>query len=207
MDEKDVEIIGCDTLYQGHVRLSEYRLRHRLFSGGWSDEISREILYRGNASVVLPYDPVRDEIVLIEQFRASALEAGEPPRQLEAVAGAIPAGESEKDVAHRELREEAGLTARELHFVSKALSTSGLCSEVVWIYCGIVDASDVGGVHGLDSEHEDIRAGAHTYDAARRLLLDGRIQHLPAVTAFYWLELNRDRLRRDAANMEGKQPK
>lgn len=195
MDESDVDIISRETLYEGHVRLSEYRLRHRLFGGGWSNEISREILYRGNASCVLPYDPVRDEVVLIEQFRASALEAGEPPWQLEAVAGAIPEGESEEEVARRELREEAGLTARTLHFIAKALSTSGLSSEVVWIYCGIVDASAAGGIHGLDGENEDIRAAAHGFDDAWRLLEQGRIQHLPAVTALYWLAANRERLR------------
>ncbi len=198
MNADDIEIIEKIEAYRGYSRLFEYRLKHRLFAGGWSDEISREVLDRGTAVCVLPYDPVRDEVVLVEQFRIGAMQAGLVPWQMEIVAGVKDPGETEEQVAHRELFEEAGLSASDLHFVCEALSSSGIVSEIVSIWCAIVDASGAGGVYGLDHEHEDIRVSVHGFDDARALMHDGTIKHLQAIAALQWLEINRNRLRRDA---------
>ena len=61
-----VDVIKIETVYDGYCRVERLRLRHRLFAGGMSAEIDREVVRRGNAVAVLPYDPVRDEVVLIE---------------------------------------------------------------------------------------------------------------------------------------------
>src|SRR5207245_10046791 len=96
MDESEtfgrdaVEIESHETIHQGHFRLDRWRLRHRLFAGGWGKPISRELLERSAAVAVLPYDPLRDQVVLIEQFRIGAYAHGDPaPWLLEAVAGLI----------------------------------------------------------------------------------------------------------------------
>ncbi|MDR8263635.1 NUDIX domain-containing protein, partial [Acinetobacter baumannii] len=81
----------------------------RLFNGGMSGEITREIFERGHAAVLLPFDPVRDEVVLVEQIRIAAYDTSESPWLLEMVAGMIEAGETVEDVARREALEEAGL--------------------------------------------------------------------------------------------------
>ena len=105
----DVEIIERATVYQGYFRVDRYRLRHSLFAGGMSAPIEREIFERGHAVAVLPYDSIRDEVVLIEQFRAGAYAAGRPAWLLEIVAGIIEPGETRETVARRETQEEAGL--------------------------------------------------------------------------------------------------
>lgn len=195
MQNDDVRIISRTAIHEGYSSLYEYRLRHRLFSGGWSDEIRRELVKRGNAVCVLPYDPVRDEVVLVEQFRIGAYGAGLSPWQIEIVAGMIDTDETEESVARRELMEEAGVAARDLHFICRALSSSGVLTELVAIYCAIVDSSRAGGVHGLDHEHEDIRATAHRFADAMRLVDDGIFQHCQGIVALQWLAANRDRLR------------
>ena len=107
--KNDVEIIARETLYRGFFSLDLYRFRHRLFNGGMSGEITREIFERGHAAVLLPFDPVLDKVVLIEQIRIAALETSETPWLLEMVAGMIEPGESIDQVARRESMEEAGL--------------------------------------------------------------------------------------------------
>jgi ADP-ribose pyrophosphatase len=95
----DVIIDGHETLFQGYFRVDRYTLRHRLFRDGWSRPIQREIFERGHAVAVLPYDPVLDSVVLIEQFRAGPLAAGDEPWVIEAIAGIVEDGESAEDVA------------------------------------------------------------------------------------------------------------
>ena len=198
MNRDDVEILARETGYEGYSKLYEYRLRHRLFAGGWSDEMSRELLARGNAVCVLPYDPIRDEVVLIEQFRIGAYAAGLPPWQLETVAGVIGDGETEEEVACRELSEEANCQAKTLHFICSGLSSSGVLSEIIAVYCAIVDTSDAGGIHGLEHEHEDIRATVYGFDAAMKLFETGKFQQCPGIIALQWLAANRERLRAEA---------
>ena len=198
MTRDDVKILEKTAGYEGHSTLYRFRMRHRLFNGGWSEEMSRELLERGNAVCVLPYDPVRDEVILVEQFRIGAYAAGLVPWQREVVAGVIEPGETDEDVARREIVEEAGVAARDLHLVCRCLSSSGIQSEVAIVYCAIVDASGAGGTFGLDHEHEDIRAAVLTFDDAFALIASGGFQHAPGVIALQWLAMNRARLREES---------
>lgn len=63
--KSDVEIIARETRYRGFFSLDVYRFRHRLFNGEMSGEVKREIFERGHAAVLLPFDPERDEVVLV----------------------------------------------------------------------------------------------------------------------------------------------
>lgn len=195
MNRDDVDIIARETVYDGYMQLYEYRLRHRLFDGGWSGEVTRELLSRGNAVCVLPYDPVRDEVVLVEQFRIGAYAADLPPWQCEIVAGIIEAGEREEDVARREMREECGIDAGELQFICRVLNSSGMLSETAAIYCAIADTGSAGGVHGVAEESEDIRAFALPFRDAFEMIAAGTFQHSQGIIALQWLASNRDRLR------------
>ncbi len=145
--------------------------------------------------MVLPYDPVRDTVVLIEQFRIGAYAAGFAPWLIEPVAGIIEPGETPEEVARREAIEEAGCKIAELEPIGKVLSTPGICSEVLHLYCGRVDSAGVGGIHGLEHEHEDIRAFTLPLDAALERLARGEIVNGNAVMTLQWLALNRARLR------------
>ena len=114
MNENDVEILDKETAFQGYFRIDRYRLRHRLFAGGWSEAITREVFERGHVVGVLPYDPIEDRVVLIEQFRIGAYAAGFSPWLIEIVAGVIEAGEEPEEVARRETLEETGCSVTEL---------------------------------------------------------------------------------------------
>ncbi len=190
-----VEIIERKIGYDGFFRLYRYSLRHRLFSGGWTPVISRELFERGHAVAVLPYDPDSDNVVLVEQFRIGALEAKGGPWLLECVAGMIEPGESVPEVAHREAMEEAGCELMELEFVSRYLVSPGGTSEQITLYCGKVDASGIGGIHGLVEEHEDIRVTPVPFDRAMELLREGRINSAAPIIALQWLAMNREQLR------------
>ena len=187
-----VEIFERKSVHDGYAQVCEYRLRHRLYDGGWSGEIKRELVERGNAVAVLPYDPRRDRIVLVEQFRIGACAAGLPPWQREIPAGMVEDGESEDEVARRETREECGCEVRKLHRICRVLSSSGILSEIVAVYCGVVDASEAGKACGLAGE--DIRVT--TLAAEDALRLDASFHYAPGIIAIQWLAANRARLRK-----------
>lgn len=190
-----VEIVEDTPVYQGHARVSRCRLRHLRHGGGWTDVMTREVVERGHAVAVLPYDPVRDEVVLLEQFRIGAWRAGVEPWQIEIVAGLIDEGETPEEVARREADEEAGCAITTLHHVCDFLSSPGLLSETLAIFCGRVDTEGAGGIFGLDHEHEDIRAFVVAADEAVAMLDRGEILNSPTIIALQWFARHKDALR------------
>lgn len=196
MTRDDAEILDLETVWKGFFRIDRLRLRHRLFAGGWGQPITREVFERGHAAALLPYDPVRDEVVLIEQFRAAALTAGAEPWLVEIVAGIIEDGETAEDVVRRETVEEAGCEVSEVVPIMDVFTTPGGSSERVAIFVGRVDSQGVGGIHGLADEGEDIRVFTEPLDAALERLANGGIVNIIAIAALQWLALNREELRR-----------
>lgn len=195
MTRDDVEIFGTETVWKGFFRMDRLRLRHRLFAGGWGHEITREVFERGHAAALLPWDPLRDEVVLIKQFRVGALTAGAVPWLVEIVAGIIEEGESAEDVVRRETVEEAGCAVTDIEPAMEVFTTPGGSSEQIAIFVGRVDARGVGGIHGLADEGEDISVFTEPLDAALGRLAGGGITNVIAVAALQWLALNRERLR------------
>lgn len=182
-------------LYEGFFSLTRYRLRHSLYRGGWSEVIEREVLHRGRCAAVIPYDPQTDHVVLIEQFRIGAMKAGEHPWILEIVAGAVEDGETAEDVAHRESSEEAGCSIQELIPIYRFFSSPGGFAEKLSLFCGIVDARELGGHFGLVEEQEDILVRVVDFAEAMRLLGEGRIASAIPIIGLQWLALNREALR------------
>lgn len=195
MTEKTFEIVAKETIYKGFFRLEKYRLKHTLFQGGWSSELDRELFRRGNCVAVLLYDPVRDEVILIEQFRVGAILQPERAWLLEIVAGAIEEGETAAEVAVREAKEEAGCEIQELKLIKEFYTTPGGASEWLSLFYGRVDSTGVGGIHGLDHEDEDIRVSAVKFDEVWRLLEQGKIDSAIPIIAIQWLYIHRDRIR------------
>lgn len=190
------EILDQSSGYRGFFRLEKYRLRHELFAGGWSAEMVRECLERGHAVAVLLYDPERDQLVLLEQFRVGALEFPGGPWLLEIVAGIIDhPGETTAEVARRETIEEAGCELLDLAPIRQYLVSPGGTSESITLFCGRVDASAVApGIRGVAAEHEDIRVHVVSRTEALELLDSGRINSAAPIIALQWLELNRKKL-------------
>lgn len=188
------EIVETTTCHRGFFRLRRYRVRHELFGGG-EVEITRELLERGHAASVLPYDPVRDAVVLLEQFRIGAVHSERGAWLLEFVAGIIEEGESAECVVRREAREEAGCELGELVPIGRFILSPGGSSEELTLYCARVDAGGLGGIHGVAAEGEDIRVHVVSFAKAMELLAAGRIDSATSIIALQWLALNRERLR------------
>lgn len=195
--DKEFEILNTEVVYRGFFRLEKYRLKHALFAGGWSDELERELFRRGNCVAVLLYDPNKDAVVLIEQFRVGAILRPEQAWLLEIVAGAIEAGETAEQVAYREALEEAGCQIQALKVISEFYTTPGGSSEWITLFCGKVDSTGVQGIHGLDHEHEDILVRVVSFEEAYDLLVQGKINSGIPIIAIQWLALNRKKLRRE----------
>ena len=190
----DVDVIAQEPLYQGFFKMVKYRFRHRLFAGGWSEPLDREMFERGHAAAMLPYDPVTDQVVLVEQFRVGAMAADCSPWQLEIVAGIIEPGEQADDVVRRESVEEAGLEVGQLHKITRYLSSSGGCSETLDIFVGEVDSTKAEGIHGLIEEGEDIKVHVVSREDAYRWVESGKIENAASIIALQWLQLNYTRL-------------
>ncbi|MDV5171019.1 ADP-ribose diphosphatase [Photobacterium rosenbergii] len=190
----DVEVIAQEPLYQGFFSMVKYRFRHRLFAGGWSQPLDREMFERGHAAAMLPYDPVTDQVVLVEQFRVGAMAADCSPWQLEIVAGIIEPGEQVDDVVRRESVEEAGVEVGLLHKITRYLSSSGGCSETLDIYVGEVDSTTAEGIHGLEEEGEDIKVHVVSREEAYQWVESGKIENAASIIALQWLQLNYTRL-------------
>ncbi|MDV5850067.1 ADP-ribose diphosphatase [Enterobacter hormaechei] len=195
--KNDVEIIARETLYSGFFSMELYRFRHRLFNGEMSGEIKREIFERGHAAVLLPYDPVRDEVVLVEQVRIAAYDTSETPWLLEMVAGMIEEGESVEEVARREALEEAGLVVGRTKPVLSYLASPGGTTERSSIMVGEVDATTAEGIHGLADENEDIRVHVVSRELAYQWVEEGKIDNAASVIALQWLQLHYQTLRHE----------
>ncbi len=194
---RKAELLSRETGWQGYFRLDRLTLRHTRHDGTMSPSFEREMLERGNAAGVLPYDPVRDEALLIDQFRPGPLAAGDPdPWQIEIVAGMIDkAGESAEDVARREAMEEAGIEIGELEPIAEVYTTPGACTERIALFCGRCDLAGAGGLFGIAGENEDIRAFPCSMAEVEAALANRTVRNAITVVALQWLCLNRERLR------------
>lgn len=193
----DVEIIEATTPFERFLRIDTIRFRHRLFSGEWGASHTYDVLRRGAAVALVLYDPDRDSVVLIEQFRLPALLAGSSPWQIEIVAGLVDGDETPESVAVRETHEETGLTLTgELIPIQRYLPSCGASDESVHLLCAQIDASAAGGVHGAPEEGEDIRTVVKTIAEIETMLDAGAIENGHSLIALYWLLRHRDELRR-----------
>ena len=186
----DVDVLKKETLFQGYFKVDEYTLRHKKYEGGWTQPITREIFERGHASGMLPYDPVTDMVVLIEQFRLGAYAADYDPWLLEVPAGIIEAGQSAEEVARRETFEETGCTAKRMEHIADILVSPGGSSETLQLYCVEIDIHEADDVAGLEDEGEFIRVLKVSVQEALDFLEAGRMQNSTGIIALQWLKLN-----------------
>lgn len=191
----DYEIVKTEVVFQGFFRIDKLTFKHQLFAGGWSGQMTRELFERGNAAAVLPYDPNRDEVVLIEQFRVGAHQNSDNPWLMEVVAGVIEPGESAQEVAKRESLEESGCSIDNLEFITHYFVSPGGTSERCHLFCASVDSEQAGGLHGLAEENEDIKVHVVKRERAMQMIEDGTICSAAPIIALQWLALNLESIR------------
>ena len=130
--------------YVNFFAVEEYDIAFRRYDGALSPVAERAIFIAGDVAIVLPYDPVRDQVLLIEQFRVGAFGRGDPECWItEPVAGRIDPGESAEDAARREAAEEAGLTLTGLIPVATGYPSPGTTTEFFNIFIGLCDLSGI----------------------------------------------------------------
>jgi ADP-ribose pyrophosphatase len=193
--EKQTDILSRDTVFRGFLRVDRYRLRHSLFAGGWSAELTRERVEGLRAAAVLLYDPDTDQVVMIEQFRIGAHESGKGAWLLEPVGGYVPPAEDSADVARREAMEEAGCEVADLIPIGEFYLSPGTTAERISLFVGRVHAPSASGIHGLEHEGEDIRVEVLAADDAIRELYTGRANSTTAIITLQWLAMNRRAVR------------
>lgn len=194
----DVEVLKRETPFKGFFRVDRVHLRHRLFEGGWSGTVQRELFVRPPAAAVLPYDPQRGEILMVEQFRVGALDWRDTPWCLELIAGlADKEGEPVADLVRREAREEAGVEIGEMTRVAHYMPSPGGSNERLQVFVGRADLSNAGGVHGVAEENEDIRVVVRPVSEVETLLRSGRVDNAASLITLQWLLLHRQELDRE----------
>ncbi len=191
----DFAISQREVLYQGFFRMARYHLRFKLFDGGWSKTIVRELMERPSAVGVLPYDTIDDRVVLIEQFRPGAMAHTSKPWIFEVIAGIFSPDEAPDKVVIREAAEEAACEILDLYPICEYFVSPGGSDEYFHLFCGLIDTNFIDGIYGLDDEGENIRAFSLSMTEAQALLKQGKIQSSPAIIALQWLQLNHEWLR------------
>jgi len=199
-DDKDVEIISRSLAHDGFLRIEHLQLRHRLFSGEWSEVFMRELQLKDPAVGVLLFDPGRDALLLVRQFRIGIFNDTQEHANealgwpLEIVAGMVDSSEQYEEVALREAKEESNCIPSDLIKICEYYNSPGGSNEKIILFCGRIDSRRAGGVYGLSEEHEDIEVQIHSYVDAMRMLEAGEINNAMTIIALQWLQLHRQDL-------------
>ena len=191
--QQDIEILGEQTLYEGFFTLKRIQFKHKLFAGGESGVVTRELLIKGAASAVIAYDPKEDSVILVEQVRIGAAyhpESNRSPWLLELIAGMVEKGENPEEVALRESEEEAGIQVKNLTHCLSVWDSPGGTVERIHLFAGEVDSSQAKGIHGLAEENEDIRVHVVKREQAYQWMCEGKIDNGITVIGLQWLQLN-----------------
>jgi nudix-type nucleoside diphosphatase (YffH/AdpP family) len=193
----DVAVAARREPYAGFFSVEEYDLRFRRFDGSLSPQVTRAVFVSGDAVTVLPYDPVRDRVLLIEQFRAAPFARGDRSCWLlEAIAGRVDPGETAEEAARREAAEEAGLSLGALLHVADGYPSPGAKTEWIRSYVALCDLPDgIAGVGGVEGEAEDIRSHLVPWAEVERLVATGEVNTTPLLVTLLWLMRERPRLR------------
>lgn len=194
---RDVAVVDETLPYLNYFAVLEQDLTFARFDGTRGQTVKRAAFVSGDAVTVLPYDPVRDRVLVIEQFRFGPFVRGDAhPWSLEAVAGRIDPGEDPETAARREAREETGLALHNLELVSRYYPSPGAVSEYLYSYIGITDLPDDSAiVSGVPEEAEDIRGLLLSFDEAMAAFQSGEFENGPLNLTILWLAQHRDRLR------------
>ena len=192
--ELKTEVDHRETVFDSFLRVDRLKLRHSLFGGGWSELMTRELILRPRAVGVLLFDPVQRQVVLVRQIRVGMLDEGQPPWLLELVAGMVESGEEPIEVAARESLEEANTKPQDLLQICEYYNSPGISNERITLFCGRVDATQAGGIFGLDAEHEDIEVVVLSLADALAKVASGEINNAMSIIALQWLQLNQPML-------------
>ena len=182
--------------YLGFFALNQISLKYSQFDGDISELKNRVILMGSEASLILPYDPILDKVLLVEQFRIGPFCRGDrTPWVFEPVAGIIEVGETPEEAAKREVFEEAGLEVDQLVKIGSGYPNPGEATSYFYNYIAIVDLSEYSpGIYGAKNEGEDIRTHVADFNTVLNWSVSNKLRVLPLNTMVLWLALNKLKL-------------
>ena len=202
MDNMQASSHSKRKVYEGFFSVEEHDLSYQKFNKEQSAVVTRSALISSDAVIVLPYDPVNDRILLIEQFRTGPYVKGDDePWVLEPIAGLIDEGETPESAGIREAQEEAHLKIQKLELVARSYPSPGISTEFFHQYIGIVELPESSNlIAGLSSENEDIRSHIFEYAQFSNMIRSGIIKVGPAILIGLWLAKNRKILQERYSN-------
>lgn len=188
------KILNKINLYSGFFSLNRFEFIHQKHDGKWTGKIQREIFSGAHVSTLLPYDPVRKEFVLIQQFRAGTLSRYDDDYLFEIVAGIIDEGESAEDTAKRECLEETGCEVNNIMPIQGYFPAPGSSESYYHLFLGEINGFDGERIKGLESENENILVKSFKVDHVRQMLRNNQITNGLTLIALQWffLEYNKN---------------
>ena len=184
------EIINKKNIHNGFFKMNEYILKYKKFDGSWSNEVKREVFGGAMVSAVLPYDPVKREIVLIQQFRPGTIAKEFNNYLYEIVAGIIDSGEKAEDTAKRECLEETGCKIKKITPIQGYFPAPGSSESFYHLFLGEIDTFEGERVMGLESENEDILVRSYKLSDVKEMMEKGEILNGLTLIALQWFFLN-----------------
>ena len=183
------KIINKKNLYSGFFSMNKYEFIHQKHNGEWTSKVEREIFEGVHVSSLLPYDPIKKEIILIQQFRAGVLSRYDKNYLYEVVAGIIDEGENPEETAIRECLEETGCVVKKILPIQTYFPSPGSSESYYHIYLGEVNSFDGERIRGLEKENEDILVKSYKIDEVRQMLKEKKIINGLTLIALQWFFL------------------
>ncbi|MDC3131957.1 NUDIX domain-containing protein [Pelagibacteraceae bacterium] len=184
------KVTNKKNLYNGFFKMNEISLKYRKYDGSWSNEIKRELFGGAQVSAVLPYDPIKKEIVLIQQFRPGTISRNTNNYLKEIVAGIIDPGESPEIAAKRECLEETGYKIKKLTSIQGYYPAPGSSESFYHLFLGEIESKNEKKIMGLDTENEDILVESFNINQVKKMMQDGELINGLTLIAIQWFFLN-----------------
>ncbi len=184
------KIINKKILYNGFFKMNEFTIKFKKYNGNWSKEVKRELFGGAQVSAILPYDPIKKEIILIQQFRPGTISKNFDNYLDEIVAGIVDTGESPENAAVRECFEETGCKVKKIMPIQGYFPAPGSSESFYHLFLGEVNTFEGTRIMGLKNENEDIMVKSYKYESVREKMKNGEILNGLTLIALQWFFLN-----------------
>ena len=183
------KILNKINLYSGFYSLNKYEFIHQKHDGEWTDKVQREVFSGAHVSTLLPYDPIKKEIVLIQQFRAGVISRYDDDYLYEIVAGIIEEGENAEETAKRECLEETGCEVKKITPIQGYFPAPGSSESYYELFLGEIISFDGVRIKGLESENENILVKSFKINEVKEMLKNNQITNGSTLITLQWFFL------------------
>lgn len=189
-DDQRIRLIEKQTVWKNFIHLQTMIFEQRTRDGR-TIRIHREVHDHGVAAAILLFDPKREEVVLVRQFRPGAYANGDASFMLEIPAG-LTDGDQPDEAIRRESMEETGYAVSAPRYLFDTYASPGTLTEKVSLFYARVDLDEKAGEGGgLENEGEDIEVLTVSLDAAYGMIATGEVTDSKTIIMLQWAMLNR----------------